>query len=73
MAAYDYRCRTCDSVFTVRRGMAEVATLTRCPAGHDDVARIWSAVAVTGKAGAAAPAPRPAPAAGGCCGGGCCG
>ena len=51
MAAYDYRCRTCDALFTVHRGMAEVATLTRCPSGHDDVARVWSAVAVTGKAG----------------------
>ena len=69
MAAYDYRCRTCDTVFTVERGMSEVATLTRCPAAHDDVVRVWSAVAVTGKAVAA----RLAPTAGGCCGGGCCG
>jgi len=68
MAAYDYRCRTCDSVFTVERGMSEVATLTRCPAGHEDVVRVWSAVSVTGKA--AGPA---AKASGGCCGGGCCG
>jgi putative FmdB family regulatory protein len=72
MAAYDYRCLTCDSVFTVQRGMSEVATLTRCPAGHEDVARVWSAVAVTGKAGAG-PGSAPVPAAGGCCGGGCCG
>ena len=50
MAAYDYRCSTCDSVFTVERGMSEVATLTRCPAGHEDVVRVWSAVSVTGKA-----------------------
>jgi putative FmdB family regulatory protein len=70
MAAYDYRCRSCDALFTVQRPMSDVATLTRCPQGHDDVARVWSAVAVTGKAGA--PAPRAA-AAGGCCGGGCCG
>jgi len=66
MAAYDYRCRTCDSVFTVERGMSEVATMTRCPADHEDVVRVWSAVSVTGKA----PAPAPK-ATGGCCGGGC--
>jgi putative FmdB family regulatory protein len=68
MAAYDYRCRACDVSFTVQRGMSEVATLTRCPAGHEDVVRVWSAVAVTGKA-----APAKQAAAGGWCGGGCCG
>jgi putative FmdB family regulatory protein len=67
MAAYDYRCRECDSLFTVHRPMGDVATLVRCPQGHDDVARVWSAVSVTGKATA------PAPSGGGCCGGGCCG
>ncbi len=69
MAAYDYRCRACDTTFTVQRAMSDVATLVGCPQGHDDVARVWSAVAVTG----AASAPRQRPAAGGCCGGGCCG
>ncbi|MGN6472266.1 MAG: FmdB family zinc ribbon protein [Mycobacteriales bacterium] len=68
MASYDYRCRECDLAFTVQRAMSDVATLVRCPAGHEDVSRIWSAVAVTG--GASAPAPRQA--SGGCCGGGCC-
>ena len=71
MAAYDYRCRTCDTVFTVERAMSDVATLTRCPAAHEDVVRVWSAVAVTGTGKASAS--RPAPAGGGCCGGGCCG
>ncbi|MBV9487657.1 MAG: zinc ribbon domain-containing protein [Frankiaceae bacterium] len=66
MASYDYRCRECDQVFTVQRAMSDVAMLVRCPAGHEDVARVWSAVAVTGAAAAPAPA-------GGCCGGGCCG
>jgi putative FmdB family regulatory protein len=67
MAAYDYRCRACDTLFTVERGMSDVATLTRCPSGHDDVVRVWSAVAVTGQASA------PKASGGGCCGGGCCG
>ncbi|HVS69362.1 MAG TPA: zinc ribbon domain-containing protein [Mycobacteriales bacterium] len=67
MAAYDYRCRVCDTAFTVHRSMSDVATLVRCPAGHEDVARVWSAVAVTGSAAA------PKPSGGGaCCGGGCC-
>jgi putative FmdB family regulatory protein len=71
MAAYDYRCRVCDSAFEVRRGITEEATDVRCPGGHRDVARVWSATAVVG---ASASAPRQAPAAsGGCCGGGCCG
>jgi putative FmdB family regulatory protein len=68
MAAYDYRCRVCDHRFTVERPMMAVATLVRCPSGHEDVARIWSAVSVTGKANAPAQS-----SGGGCCGGGCCG
>lgn len=69
MAAYEYRCRVCDTSFTIERPMTAVATLVRCPGGHDDVARIWSAVSVTGRANAKASATPPA---GGCCGGGCC-
>ena len=67
MAAYDYRCRSCDAVFTVQRAMSDVATLTRCPCGHEDVVRVWSAVAVTGT-GKASVAPAGPAAAGGCCG-----
>jgi len=69
MAAYDYRCRECGQRFTVERPMSAVATLVRCPAGHDDVSRIWSAVAVTGRATGTPASPA---AGGGCCGGGCC-
>jgi len=69
VAAYDYRCRTCDGVFEVRRGINDDVTDVRCPDGHPDVARIWSATAVVGRS-----AGTPAPAASaGCCGGGCCG
>ncbi|MHB2022005.1 MAG: FmdB family zinc ribbon protein [Mycobacteriales bacterium] len=66
MASYDYRCRSCELVFTVRRSMSEPASAVRCPAGHDDVSRVWAAVAVTGRAPSA-----PTPRAGGCCGGAC--
>jgi len=72
MAAYDYRCRTCDSVFEVHRPMTAEADGVRCPGGHDEVTRVWSAVALaTGAAGSRPVAT--APASGGCCGGGCCG
>ena len=70
MPAYDYRCRTCDAVFEVRRGLHEYPDVpTSCPSGHLETTRVFTPVAVGGGAG---PSPAPA-AAGGCCGGGCCG
>jgi putative FmdB family regulatory protein len=70
MAAYDYRCRTCDRSFEVRRSVTDDSAVT-CPSGHDDVARVWSAVALGGGSGSS-PSMAAAPAGGGCCGGGCC-
>ena len=67
MPRYDYRCRTCDSRFEVRRGLDEPETAVACPAGHGETSRVFTAVAV---GGASAPAPSGG---GGCCGGGCCG
>ena len=72
MAAYDYRCRECETTFEVRRSVNADAGPVRCPGGHADVARIWSAVSVGGVATVGAQGGA-APAAGGCCGGGCCG
>lgn len=66
MPRYDYRCRTCDSSFEVTRSLTDTDA-ARCPEGHDDCARVFTAVAVAGSA-SSAPAPG-----GGCCGGGCCG
>jgi putative FmdB family regulatory protein len=73
MAVYDYRCRTCDSVFEVRRPVTADAGEVQCPCGHDDVSRVWSAVAVaTGaRGGEGAALPAAAAAGGGCCGGAC--
>jgi putative FmdB family regulatory protein len=65
---YDYRCRTCDTTFEVRRALTEPETCAPCPEGHPETSRVFSAVAVGG--GSAAPATSGA---GGCCGGGCCG
>jgi putative FmdB family regulatory protein len=72
MAAYDYRCRTCDSVFEVHRPVTADAGAVRCPDGHDEVSRVWSAVAIgTGARGGEGASAAPLPAGGGCCGGGC--
>ena len=68
MPSYDYRCRTCDTRFEVRRGLDETETPVVCPQGHDATSRVFTAVAVGGSASSA-----PAPTGGGCCGGGCCG
>ena len=73
MTAYDYRCYPCDTIFEVRRGISDDAADVRCPDGHREVSRVWSAVAVGGRAAAGAPGASAPPAAGGCCGGGCCG
>jgi putative FmdB family regulatory protein len=70
MPAYDYRCRTCDARFEVRRGIDESAAVPTCPEGHRETSRIFTAVAV---GGGTAPAVDAGPAGGGCCGGGCCG
>ena len=69
MPAYDYRCRTCDALFEVRRGLQDTAAPAPCPQGHSETSRVFTPVAVGGTASAGAPAP----AGGGCCGGGCCG
>ena len=68
MPRYDYRCRTCDARFEVRRGLQEPERAVACPGGHEETSRVFTAVAV----GGSSPAPV-APGGGGCCGGGCCG
>ncbi len=74
MASYDYRCRTCDTRFEVRRGIDEPETPVDCPRGHGSTARVWTAVAVGGSGRATASAtPATVGGGGGCCGGGCCG
>ncbi|WP_322750032.1 MULTISPECIES: zinc ribbon domain-containing protein [unclassified Frankia] len=76
MPAYEYRCRTCDTSFEVRRGITETAAVsTPCPTGHAETSRVFTAVAVTraGSSPASGSASLlPAPSGGACCGGGCC-
>jgi putative FmdB family regulatory protein len=69
MPRYDYRCRACGDTFEVNRSMAAAGEPASCPQGHADTVKLLSAVAVTGRGGAAGGAP--ASAGGGCCGGAC--
>jgi putative FmdB family regulatory protein len=64
---YDFRCRTCDETFEVRRPMADADEPAACPQGHVDTLRLLPIVSLGGKTGA----DTPAPAATGGCGAGC--
>ena len=67
---YEFRCRTCDDTFEVRRPMSESGLPATCPHGHDDAVRLLSVFASVGAAGASSPATAPKPT-GGSCGSGC--
>jgi putative FmdB family regulatory protein len=62
---YEFRCRTCDDTFEVRRSMVEADDPTSCPSGHGDTVRLLPVVSLGGRADAPAPVPT------GGCGGGC--
>lgn len=66
MPLYEFRCRTCESTFEVRRPMSEASDPATCPEGHEGAVRLLSVFASVGASGGnAAPAPA-APRAGGC-------
>ena len=67
MAVYEYRCRTCDDLFELRRPMSESDTLAECPQGHADTVRLLSVFASAGVASAPPVGAMPA----GGCGAGC--
>ena len=70
MPLYEFRCRTCDDTFEVRRPMSEASEPASCPQGHDGAVRLLSVFASVGASGSApssAPAPRPAGGCGGAC------
>ena len=61
MAVYEYRCRTCDDLFELRRPMSESDAPAECPQGHPDTVRLLSVFASAGVApGAASGAAIPA-------------
>ena len=71
MPLYEFKCRTCDDTFEVRRPMSEAGDPATCPQGHDGAVRLLSVFASVGATGGA---PSPAPAArlaGHGCGGAC--
>ncbi len=70
MARYEYRCRTCDDRFEMRRSMAEADAPAACRDGHTDVVRLLSVFASVGATGGASPSSAPMPSGGGC--GGAC-
>jgi putative FmdB family regulatory protein len=70
MATYEYRCRTCDDRFELRRPMAESDAPASCPAGHPDAVRLLSVFASVGSA-TSAPASTAPGGGGGPCGGAC--
>ncbi|MFZ9397164.1 MAG: FmdB family zinc ribbon protein [Ilumatobacteraceae bacterium] len=69
MPLYEFRCRTCESTFEVRRPMSEASDPATCPSGHPGAVRLLSVFASVG--GGSAPAASPAPSSGGGCGSGC--
>lgn len=67
---YEYRCRTCDTVFELRRAMAEADEPAGCPDGHHDAVRllsVFASVSSSSPSGGATPSGAPA----GPCGGAC--
>jgi len=48
MAVYEYRCRTCDDLFELRRPMSESDAPAQCPQGHADTVRLLSVFASAG-------------------------
>ncbi len=70
MPLYDYRCRTCGTVYEARRSMADADIRSACPAGHEGADRLLPVFAATGFAEASMAGACGAPVAGGC-GGGC--
>jgi len=71
MPLYEFRCRTCDEAFEVRRPMSEANDPATCTSGHTDSVRLLSRFASVGAPASAGSAPAPAPRMGGGCGAGC--
>jgi putative FmdB family regulatory protein len=65
MPTYEYRCRTCDDEFELRRPMADSDAPASCPEGHEDTVRRLSVFAAVG-ASTTGPASSPAPVTGPC-------
>ena len=71
MPLYEFKCRTCDDTFEVRRPMSEAGDPATCPQGHDGAVRLLSVFASVGAQRRLRPGCLPPRATGGGCGGGC--
>jgi putative FmdB family regulatory protein len=75
MPRYEYRCRSCDEVFELRRSMSDSDAPAFCPQGHAETSRLLSVFATVGASSSGstggASAADAAPPAGGPCGGAC--
>jgi putative FmdB family regulatory protein len=72
MPLYEYRCKTCDSSFELRRSMAESSSPATCPQGHSETMRLLSSFASVGASSGGSSFPASAaPSMGGGCGGAC--
>jgi putative FmdB family regulatory protein len=60
MPLYEYRCRTCDHTFELRRSVEDANAPVWCPDGHEGAVRLLSVFASSRTASGAEPAPRPA-------------
>jgi putative FmdB family regulatory protein len=69
---YEFRCRTCDTIFEERRTMATATDPAMCPDGHKDTVKLLSIFAAARSGAGRMPAAMPSGGGGGgCCGGGC--
>jgi putative FmdB family regulatory protein len=50
MPYYEFRCRTCDERFELRRPMRDADARTSCSHGHGDVVRLMPAFSTIGHA-----------------------
>jgi putative FmdB family regulatory protein len=71
MPLYEYRCRTCEAVYDLRRTMADADAPATCPAGHVGAARLLPVFATVGAQTAPGTAGPSGPPVGGGCGSGC--
>jgi putative FmdB family regulatory protein len=69
---YEFRCKTCDDTFELRRSMSEANAPATCPSGHDNAVRLLSVFASVGASSASSGASSaPAMPSGGGCGAAC--
>ena len=72
MPTYEFRCRTCDTTFDLRRSMADSDAPATCPDGHEAVRQLSSFAAITGGSSPSrSNLPMAPPSGGGGCGGAC--